>query len=133
MDETPMLPQLEMDWLVEVTTEHYYGPTTLGAIREFIRLGEISGETFVINTCDRTRRQIRELPTLLEAARANAEAVIDEDKPGGATEPAAAGISIRLQEQIRDLEQSLREERRALAESEHRYQELQGLLSGPAN
>jgi hypothetical protein len=133
MDETPMLPQLEMDWLVEVTTEHYYGPTTLGAIREFIRLGEISGETFVINTCDRTRRQIRELPTLLEAARANAEAVIDEDKPGGATEPAAAGISIRLQEQIRDLEQSLPEERRALAESEHRYQELQGLLSGPAN
>ena len=135
-----MLPQLEMDWLVEVTTEHYYGPTTLGAIREFIRLGETSDETFVINTCVGTRRQIRELPALLEAARANAEAVIDEDKPGGATEPAAAGISIRLQERIRDVEQSLREERRVLAESEQRYQELerkyqelQGRLSGPAN
>jgi hypothetical protein len=30
--KAPMLPQLGMDWLVEVTSEHYYGPTTLGAI-----------------------------------------------------------------------------------------------------
>jgi hypothetical protein len=123
--KAPMLPQLGMDWLVEVTSEHYYGPTTLGAIQEFIRLGEISGETFLINARDGTRRQIREIPALLEAARANAEAVISENKTDGATEPAAVGISIRLQERIRDLEQSLREERRVLAESEQRYQELE--------
>src|SRR5204863_9020195 len=83
--KAPMLPQLGMDWLVEVTSEHYYGPTTLGAIQEFIRLGEISEETFVINTRDGTRRQIREMPALLEAARANAEAVISENKTDGAT------------------------------------------------
>ncbi len=42
------------------------------------------------------------------------------------SEPAAAGISIRLQERIRDLEQTLREERRALAEAEQRYERLEG-------
>jgi len=64
--KAPMLPQLGMDWLVEVTSEHYYGPTTLGAIQEFIRLGEISDDTFVINACDGTRRQIQEIRELLE-------------------------------------------------------------------
>jgi hypothetical protein len=138
--KAPMLPQLGMDWLVEVTSEHHYGPTTLGAIQEFIRLGEINGETFLINACDGTRRQIREMPALLEAARANAEAGINENKPGVATEPAAAGISIRLEQRIRDLEQSLREERRVLVESEQRYQELErkyqelrGRASEPVN
>lgn len=66
--KAPMLPQLGMDWLVEVTSEHYYGPTTLGAIQEFIRLGEISDDTFVINACDGTRRRIQEIRELLESA-----------------------------------------------------------------
>src|SRR5437667_12910669 len=85
--KAPMLPQLGMDWLVEITSERYYGPTTLGAIQEFIRLGEIDGETFLINARDGTRRQIREMPALLEAARANAEAVASETETDGATQP----------------------------------------------
>jgi phage shock protein A len=44
---------------------------------------------------------------------------------GATTEPAATGISIRVQERIRDLEQTLREERRALAEAEERYEKLE--------
>src|SRR3712207_5576164 len=56
--KAPMLPELAMDWIVEVTSERLYGPTTLGAIREFLQLGEITEETFVINACDATRRQI---------------------------------------------------------------------------
>src|SRR3954463_4452307 len=60
--KAPMLPELGMDWLVEVTTERFYGPTTLGAIQEFMRLGEINGETFVINSCDGSRRRVSEMP-----------------------------------------------------------------------
>jgi hypothetical protein len=117
--KAPMLPQLEMDWLVEVTNEHYYGPTTLGALEEFIRLGEINEETFVINACDGTRRQIQEMPALSQSAS-------DENgAPEIGNEPATAGMSIRLQERIRELEQILRQERSALAESEQRYQELE--------
>jgi len=51
---------------------------------------------------------------------------IEEAKPSPTSEhvssfePAATRMSIGLQDRIRDLEQSLREERRALAEAEQR-------------
>src|ERR1700730_4241905 len=61
-----MVRRLGMVWLVEVTTEHYYGPTTIGAVQEFIRLGDINADTFVINSCDGTRRQIGEMPALFK-------------------------------------------------------------------
>src|SRR6266513_798428 len=112
-----MVPQLVMDWLVEVTSEHYYGPTTVGAIQEFIRLGDINADTFVINAGDGTRRQIGEMPALfkINAPRSSIEV---------ASEPASGGISIRLQERIRDLEQTLSEERRAYADLEQKYSAL---------
>src|SRR6266516_1704080 len=112
--KAPMLAQLAMDWLVEVTSEHYYGPTTVGAIQEFIRLGDIKADAFLINSCDGNRRQIGEMPALFKA-----NATASKTSAGdAAVEPAGAGIAIRLHERIRDLEQTLREERRALAEAE---------------
>jgi hypothetical protein len=128
--KAPMLAELEMDWLVEVTTERYYGPTTLGAIREFVRLGEITPESYVINTCDGSRRQVREIETFFPT---------HDEEPNGASgqTPAATGMSIRFEERIRDLERSLREERRALQQAETRYhaleQRYQGLLSGSSD
>ena len=86
-----------------------------------IRLGDINADTFVINSCDGTRRQIGEVPAPFKT---NAT-VSKPSAADAAVEPAAAGISIRLQERIRDLEQTLREERRALAEAEQRYEKLE--------
>lgn len=117
--KAPMIAQLAMDWLVEVTSEHYYGPTTVGAIQEFIQLGDVNAETFVINTCDGTRRQIGDMPVLFKTAtNSKSEAI-------RSTEPVASGISTGFQERIRDLEQSLRDERRALKEVEERYAALE--------
>lgn len=56
--KAPTISQLAMDWLIEVTTEHLDGPTTVSAIREFLRLGDINADTYVINSCDGMRRQI---------------------------------------------------------------------------
>ena len=123
--KAPMLPQLGMDWLVELTTEHYYGPTTLGALREFIRLGEIDGETVIINACDGIRRQIREMLDLWETGRAEGDENQFQIQLGDPLGPGVAKMSIRLQERIRDLEQTLQEERRALVESQQRYNELE--------
>ena len=123
--KAPMHPQLGMDWLVELTSEHYYGPTTLGALREFIRLGEIDGETVVINTCDGIRRQIREMPDLGETAQPETDENQFQIQLGDPVGPGVAKMSIRFQERIRDLEQTLQEERRALAESRQRYNELE--------
>jgi hypothetical protein len=122
--KAPMLPQLGMDWLVEVTSERYYGPTTLGAIQEFIHLGEIDGETIIINACDGTRRQIQELPGL-EIPEERAEPAAESAEPQPVDEPAASGISIALQDRIHDLEQSLFEERRAFEDADERYRELE--------
>ena len=129
--KAPMVPQLGMDWLVEVTTEHYYGPTTLGAIQEFIRLGEINADMFIVNSCDGTRKQIAEMPALLETQEmvSNAEPA----EIAAAPAPPAARMRIDQNDRIRELEQSLQEERRALQESEERYRELEkkyGELSG---
>src|ERR1700704_4669233 len=123
--KAPMLPQLGMDWLVEITSERYYGPTTLGAIQEFFRLGEIDADTFVINTCDGTRRTIQEMPALLESAAESLPAEVEESSARIAEEPTASGISIDVRDRIRDLEQSLLEERRALQEAEERYRKLE--------
>jgi hypothetical protein len=114
--KAPMLAELGMDWLVEVTSERCYGPTTLGAVFEFVRLGEITPEAFVINTCDGTRRQIAELePPLGDFEQAEL----------GAGAPEAERMPINFEERIRELEQTLAEERRALHESEERYRELE--------
>src|SRR5205814_9746590 len=117
--KAPMLPELEMDWLVEVTSERFYGPTTLGAIQEFIRLGEINGDTFVFNSRDGSRRRVNEMPLVLSPIP------VEEEPASDAAGPAASGMSINVKDRIRDLEQSLREERRALQEAEERYRALE--------
>jgi hypothetical protein len=122
--KAPMLPELGMDWLVEVTTERYYGPTTLGAIQEFIRLGEIDSDTFVINSCDGVRKRISEMPLVLPQTVVE-ETTSEAALPEPFAEPVATGMSIDIQDRIRDLEQSLREERRALLEAEERYRALE--------
>ena len=119
--KAPMFPELEMDWLVEVTSERYYGPTTLGAVQEFLRLGEIGEETFVINSCDGSRRQIRDLTDVLQLPSRPDQTSAREPVEA----PAATTMAINLRDRISDLEQSLFEERRALQESEARYRELE--------
>jgi hypothetical protein len=126
--KAPMLPELGMDWIVEVTSESLYGPTTLGAVGEFLRLGEIDEHTFLINACDATRQQVRDVAPLLaappdEAARA-AEAT---------AAPVSTAIALGADARIRELEQALREERRALAEAEERYRELESRYKALVN
>src|ERR1700719_3528928 len=87
--KAPMLPELGMDWLVELTSEQYYGPTTLGAIQEFMRLGEIDGETVVINSCDGSRRQVSEMPLVISQTEGDFAA--EEVSPIG---PAASGMAM---------------------------------------
>ena len=117
--KAPMLDELEMDWLVELTSERFYGPTTLGSIQEFMRLGEINGDTFVINSRDGSRRRVNEMPLVLP------QIPTENETASNAASPATSGMSINVEDRIRDLEQTLREERRALQEAEERYRVLE--------
>lgn len=122
--KAPMLPDLGMDWIAEVTSERLYGPTTLGAIREFIQLGEIDDETFVINACNGMRQQIRDIAPLL-ATLTEEPPTPDAENERSLAAPATTGMSIAVQERISELEEALRDERRALAAAEKRYADLE--------
>lgn len=45
----PMVPELQMDWLIEMPDNYLYGPTNVGTIQEFLATGEIDEHVMVIN------------------------------------------------------------------------------------
>lgn len=45
----PMVPELQMDWLIEMPDNYLYGPTNVGTIQEFLATGEIDENVRVIN------------------------------------------------------------------------------------
>ena len=102
--KAPMIPDFAMDWLIEVSGDLLYGPTTAEALMEFARLGEISRETHILNCCT------GEIMTLGSAPffREDAEQPTVEDFP----QPQKGGIRINLQKRIRDLESNLMEKSR---------------------
>ena len=116
--KAPMLPELEMDYLVEVTPDQFYGPTTIGAVREFLEAGEINQDTMVTNCTDGTITVVRDMPELRPAQ--------DE---GAATEPVRTSIRMNLQQRVRELEEALMEERRARETAEHLVEKLEAKLA----
>lgn len=138
----PMLPELGMDWLVEVTHDYCYGPTTLGTVGDFLRRGEIGPETVLLNACDGSSRRVADVPELAALPEAQGEPPAQgsgaegdgadgrEGMPGsgGFDETLASDRTARrfsLQQRIRELESDLREERRLLTSLNDRYTELE--------
>jgi len=116
-NKAPMLPELEMDYLVEVTPDQFYGPTTLGAVREFLQMGEINADTTVTNCRDGSTALVKDIPELQISAE-------DEET----LQPVRASIRVNLQQRIRDLEETIMEERRAREQAEHLVQKLEAKL-----
>ncbi len=115
----PMVEDLHMDWLVEVSDDYLYGPTTFGAVQEFLAADEIDGETFVINTRDGRRSQIKDMPAFRKPPE-------ERNAPGNVTsrlDGEAKGV-VNLGERIIQIEEMLLQQRRALEEAELRYQRL---------
>lgn len=115
--KAPMLPELQMDYLVEVSPDQFYGPTTIGAVREFLLAGEINGETTVTNCRDGSSDLVRDIPGLLP-----------ETPEAEILQPVRTSIRINLQQRIRTLEEALMEERRAREQAEHRVKRLESKL-----
>lgn len=115
--KAPMVPGLEMDYLVEVSPDQYYGPTTLSAVREFLEAGEINQDTAVTNCRDGTNATVRDIPELQPAK--------DES---GAASPVRTSIRFNLQQRIRELEETLMEERRAREAAEALVGKLEAKL-----
>ena len=116
--KAPMVPELGMDYLVEVSPDQFYGPTTLGAVREFLVLGEINAETPVTNCRDGSVTMIRDI----------AELNVPEEEDA-TQQPVRTSIRINLQQRVRELEEALMEERRAREQAEHLVEKLEAKLA----
>jgi hypothetical protein len=102
--KAPMIPDFAMDWLIEVSDNLLYGPTTAETLMEFSRLGEITRETPILNCRTGEAMSLAKAPFFIEEAMRPAV----EDFP----QPPKGGIKINLQKRIRDLESSLMEKSR---------------------
>jgi hypothetical protein len=138
----PMIPQLDMDWLVELGANLLYGPTTSGTLIEFAKSGEISAETRVINCVDGKSHLLREADFYREDTAASSQ------EGAGAThpviqQPLKGGIRANLQKRVRELEQALLEKQRLLNAAREKIKRLEAKIrdlearvreaGGPAN
>ena len=117
--KAPMVPELNMDYLVEVSTDQYYGPTTLGAVREFLIIGEINADTFLTNCTDGSQVRVGDFPELQPRR--------EEEQP------VRTSIRLSLQKRIRELEETLMDERRARENAELRCERLEARLAENAS
>jgi len=115
----PMFPELHMDWLVEVSDDYLYGPTTFGTVQEFLAAGEISGETMVINCKEGSQARVKDMPVFsTRLRRSHIEDLVNE------TTSAKSHPALSDSEHILELEGKILELRRALHASELRLQHL---------
>lgn len=122
--KAPMIPGLEMDYLVETDAGQYYGPTTLGALKEFLREGEIHPDTVLLNCRDSSVRAVSEFPefahVLAQITGEHAEPTNQPEEKLENEEPQYPSTVAELQERLRETESLLAEEseRREQAEAE---------------
>lgn len=112
--KAPMIPELEMDWLVQLDEHLYYGPTTANAVLEFYSLNEISPETIVINCKNNAECPLRECEFFPED-----EAGEEEQGPGKSSMRSA------LQRRVKELEAELLEKQRRLLFAEDSVRRLE--------
>jgi hypothetical protein len=117
--KAPMIPELGMDYLVEVSPDQFYGPTTLGAVREFLRLGEINAATPVTNCRNGVVQEVKTIPELQ----------VREEDEDAQSQPVRTSIRVNLQQRVRELEEALMEERRAREQAEHLVERLEAKLN----
>lgn len=58
----PMVPELQMDWLIEMPDNYLYGPTSVGTIQEFLATGEIDENVMLINCLEATMGRLSDQP-----------------------------------------------------------------------
>ena len=121
--KAPMIPGLHMDYLVELEPGTFYGPTTIGAIREFLTCGEITLNALLTDCKTGEQKAVSEFAEIY--------GIPSEQSP----ETIRVNARENLQTRIRELEEALlkeRQQRKTVEElrvkAEIRIAELEELL-----
>jgi hypothetical protein len=123
--KAPMIPELQMDYLLTLSSGEYYGPTTVGTVREFLASGEITQHTLITNCKTGDERPLSGFEVFAAAAGA---ASAEGSGEGGEELSAKANLQARLM----DLETALLAERRFREQAEAvfcRIAELEAALA----
>lgn len=117
---SPMIRDLQMDWLIQMPDQFLYGPTNISTIQEFMATGEIDGHVTLINCVDGTESRLKEQPFFQISPRhaRSAETTLVgtqwPDQQRGTNDPA-------LQQRIALLERQVMEHQHAVDEWERAY------------
>jgi hypothetical protein len=129
--KAPMIPEMEMDWLIVVGENLLYGPTTAAALLEFEKLGEINPATALINcntgqssTLGKTPFYQASLVNPLREEQAPANALLTLIQPRGR----GGSFRVNLQQRIRELENALLDKSRKLTVAEETIVRLEGRI-----
>lgn len=114
--KAPMIPELEMDWLVQLDENLYYGPTTVGAVLEFYTLNEIGPQTTVINCKDAKECPLEEWDFFPDSEVEAADSLL---------QPSKGSLRANLQKRVRELEANLLEKQRKLLFAEDTIRRLE--------
>ncbi len=123
-DRAPMIGPLHMDWLVEVSEDFLYGPTTISTVQEFLANGEIDRDTIVINCKENLRTAIREYPVFGNAPKKTPALINPVAELPVRTSSDRTHDLIALQKKIFELESLNSQHRRTIEGWKQRYQAL---------
>jgi hypothetical protein len=127
--KAPMIPELEMDWLVVVGENLLYGPTTAGALLEFLQLGEITSETALINCCTGQLWTLSETPFYEQfQAEPKEDTLPANPLLAMMQQSGSGGVKLNLQKRVRELESALLDRRRKLMAAEETIVRLESRI-----
>jgi ribosomal protein L19E len=117
----PEIDFLDMLWLVKLSGDEVYGPTTLGTLREFVQEGLISEKT--IATHAKTNQS---LPVGALFAAVEFELKRAQRRPPKESKKTTAALAVDMakDQRIRQLEEDLKELRHEHDTLTHRYRQL---------
>ena len=127
--KAPMIPEMEMDWLVVVGENLLYGPTTAEALVEFEQIGEIAPDTKLINCNTGQQSTMGETPFYKKTQ----VDPLDRDVPANSLlallQPGQSGSHrANLQRRIRELENALLDKRKKLISAEEKIARLENKI-----
>ena len=129
--KAPMIPQMEMDWLIVVGENLLYGPTTAEALLEFEKLGEINPATALINCNTGQSSTLGQTPFYQASSW---DPLSGNQSPSSALlapvqQPSQGGsFRANLQQRIRELENALLDKSRKLMVAEESIVRLEGKI-----
>ncbi len=119
----PMVPELQMDLLVQMPDNYLYGPTNVATIQEFLATGEIDESVTIINCRDNSESRLGELSWFQASphrARSASTTFVGSQWPAGKRGPGDPSLKAH----IASLERQVMELQRVVDEWQQAYNSL---------